>query len=51
MGIKRGIERAHRRWREAADQMHGIELHGSLFIPAGGSYSDAIPTEVVRAAA
>ncbi|KTT70586.1 hypothetical protein [Sphingomonas endophytica] len=49
--IKRGIDRAHRRWREAADQMRGIELPGSLFIPAGGSYADAIPTEVVRAAA
>jgi hypothetical protein len=49
--IKRGIERAHRRWREAADQMHGLELSGSIFVPAGGTYADAIPMEVLRAAA
>ncbi|PVE52003.1 hypothetical protein DC429_16870 [Arthrobacter sp. TPD3018] len=49
--IKRGIERAHRRWREAADQMRGIELPGSFFIPAGGSYADAMPMEALRAAA
>ncbi|WP_430636371.1 hypothetical protein [Sphingomonas hankookensis] len=42
--IKRGIERAHRRWREAADQMRGIELPGSLFIPAG----EATPTRYRR---
>lgn len=49
--IRRGIERAHRRWREAADQMHGLDLPGSIFVPAGGSYADAMPMEVLRAAA
>lgn len=49
--IKRGVERAHRRWREAADQMHGIELPGSIFIPAGGSCAGAMPMEKLRAAA
>lgn len=49
--IKRGIERAHRRWRKAADRMHGLDLPGSIFVPAGGSYADAMPMEVLRAAA
>ena len=49
--IKRGIERAQRRWREAADQMRGCESPGSFFIPAGGSYADAMPMEKLRAAA
>jgi len=49
--IKRGVERAHRRWREAADQMRGLDLPGSFFIPAGGGYADAIPMEELRAAA
>lgn len=49
--IKGGIERAHPRWREAADRMRGLELPGSAFIPAGGSYADAMPMEVLRAAA
>jgi hypothetical protein len=31
--------------------MRGIELPGSLFIPAGGSYADAMPMEVLRAVA
>jgi len=30
------IKRAHRRWRATADQMRGIKLPGSAFIPAGG---------------
>lgn len=49
--IKRGVERAHRRWREAAYEVRGLELPGSFFIPAGGSYADAMPLEVLRAAA
>lgn len=49
--IKRGIERAYRRWREATDQMHGLDLPGSFFVPAGSSYADAMPMEVLRAAA
>lgn len=49
--IKRGVERAQRRWREAADQVRGLEVAGSVFVPAGGSYADAMPLEVLRAAA
>lgn len=49
--IKGGIERAYRCWLEAADQMRGTELPGWVFIPAGGSYADAMPMEALRAAA
>lgn len=49
--IKRGIERAHRRWREVTERVHGVELPGYVFVPAGGSYADAIPMEAIRSAA
>lgn len=49
--IKRGIERAHRRWREVTERVHGVELSGSVFVPAGGSYADAMPMEAIRSAA
>jgi len=49
--IKRGIERAHRRWREVTERVHGVELPGSVFVPAGGSYADAMPMEAIRSAA
>ena len=49
--IKRGIERAHRRWRELAGQVHGIHLSGSRFIPAGATLAEAVPMESLRSAA
>lgn len=49
--IKRGVERANRRWREMTDRVHGLELPGSVFVPAGTSYADALPLERLRAAA
>ena len=49
--IKRGIDRAHRRWREMAERVHGVELTDSVFVPAGSSYADAMPMELLRAAA
>jgi hypothetical protein len=49
--IKRGVERAHQRWREVAERVQGVELTGSIFVPAGGSYADAVPMETVRTAA
>lgn len=48
--IKRGMERAHRRWREVTERVHGVELPGSVFVPAGGSYADAMPMEAIRSA-
>lgn len=49
--IKRGVERAHRRWREVAEQVHGVNLTGSIFVPAGADYADAVPMETLRTAA
>jgi len=49
--IKRSVERAHRRWREVAEQVHGVKLTGSIFVPAGADYADAVPMETLRAAA
>lgn len=49
--VKRSVERAHRRWREVTERVHGVELPGSVFVPAGGSYADAMPMEAIRAAA
>ena len=49
--VARGIERANHRWREAAAQMYGVELDGSVHIPAGGTYADAVPMEALRKAA
>lgn len=49
--IKRGVERAHRRWREVTERVHGLELPGSVFVPAGCSYADATPMEAIRSAA
>lgn len=43
--VKRGIERANRRWRDVTERVHGVTLTGSLFVPAGGRYADAVPTE------
>jgi len=49
--IKRGVERAHRRWGEVAERVHGVDLTGSIFVPAGAAYADAVPMEALRAAA
>ncbi|RMB55839.1 hypothetical protein C8J44_1102 [Sphingomonas sp. PP-CE-3A-406] len=49
--IKRGVERAHRRWREVAERVHGVELIGSIFVPTGGSYADGVPMETLSEAA
>ncbi|MBP2512096.1 hypothetical protein [Sphingomonas sp. PvP018] len=49
--VARGIERADYRWRETAAQMYGVELDGSVHIPAGGTYADAVPMEALRRAA
>lgn len=39
----RGEEIAMRRWRKAAAAIGPVELVGSLWVPPGGSYADAIP--------
>ena len=49
--IKRGVERAHRRWLEVTERVHGVELSGSVFVPVGGSYAEAMPMEEIRSAA
>jgi len=49
--IARGVDRAMRRWRETASQSHRVDLTGSVFIPAGAAYADAVPMEELRRAA
>lgn len=49
--IARGVDRATRRWRAAASQAHNLDLTGSVFIPAGATYADAVPMEELRRAA
>ena len=46
-----GEEIAWRRWRQQAAAMHGVELEGSLWVPEGGGYADAIPQEELKLAA
>ncbi len=46
-----GEEIAWRRWREAFRTMSSPQLRGSLWVPPGGGYADAIPFERLRAAA
>ncbi|AOR78533.1 hypothetical protein [Novosphingobium resinovorum] len=43
--IRRGTERAMRRWREAAEDGRDVELPGSIIVPAGQPLANAIPRE------
>jgi hypothetical protein len=49
--MARGVDRAMRRWREAALQAHNVELTGSVFVPAGSTLAGAVPMEELRRAA
>lgn len=46
----KGSAIARRRWRQAAEVMKVVAVDGSVWVPAGGRYADAIPHEALRAA-
>lgn len=46
-----GIAIARRRWRQVAATMKSVSVEGSMWVPDGGSYADAIPHEALRIAA
>ncbi|KTF68989.1 hypothetical protein ACNFJ7_02815 [Sphingomonas sp. HT-1] len=43
--IARGMARADRLWREAAEKAWGIKLVGSIHVPDGARYADGVPME------
>ncbi|KQM96349.1 hypothetical protein [Sphingomonas sp. Leaf226] len=49
--IRRGVERATRRWREQALRSHNLDLTGSVFVPQGANFAQAIPMESLARAA
>ncbi|CAM3231554.1 hypothetical protein SPAN111604_11945 [Sphingomonas antarctica] len=48
---ERGVAIARRRWRKAAANTGSLELAGSLWVPPGGGYADAIPQDELNIAA
>lgn len=46
-----GIAIARRRWRQVAATMNLVSVEGSMWVPAGGRYADAVPLETLRVAA
>lgn len=46
-----GIAIARRRWRHLAETTPLLPREGSLWVPPGGSYADAIPHEALKVAA
>lgn len=49
--IKRGVERAMRRWREQALQYRNLDLTGSVFVPAGAELAQGVPMKTLAQAA
>ena len=49
--IKRGVERAMRRWCEQALRSHNLDLTGSVFVPQGANFARAVPLETLAQAA
>jgi hypothetical protein len=49
--IRRGVERAMRRWREQTLRSHNLDLTGSVFVPQGASFAQAVPLEALKRAA
>jgi hypothetical protein len=48
---QRGEEIAARRWRQAFEAVGPLSLTGSMFVPEGRSYADAVPRADLRTAA
>lgn len=48
---ERGVAMARRRWREVAAQVEPPQLDGSVWVPSGGRYADAIPHKALNIAA
>lgn len=49
--IRRGVERAMRRWGEQALRSHNLDLTGSIFVPQGANFAQAVPLETLAQAA
>lgn len=49
--VKRGVGRAMRRWHEQALRSHNLDLAGSVFVPPGAKFAQAVPMETLAKAA
>jgi hypothetical protein len=49
--LAQGEEIAWRRWQEAVATMAPLKLNGSVWVPPGGTFEDAIPQEQLKSAA